>query len=33
MKQSLYMYKGRLTKQAIANKFGMQYHDINLLIF
>ncbi|NAW50181.1 alanine dehydrogenase [Elizabethkingia argentiflava] len=33
MQQSLYMYKGRLTKQAIANKFGMQYHDINLLIF
>ncbi|QCX53955.1 alanine dehydrogenase [Elizabethkingia sp. JS20170427COW] len=33
MKQSLYMYKGRLTKCTIADKFGMQYHDINLLIF
>jgi len=32
-KQSLYMYKGRLTKEPIARKFGMQYHDINLLIF
>lgn len=32
-KQSLYMYKGRLTKEPIAKKFGMQYHDINLLIF
>lgn len=33
VKQSLYMYKGRLTKEIIARKFGMQYHDINLLIF
>lgn len=32
-KESLYMYKGRLTKEPIAKKFGMQYHDINLLIF
>ncbi|RQP10790.1 MAG: alanine dehydrogenase [Chryseobacterium sp.] len=33
MKQSLYMYKGRLTKESIATRFGLQYHDINLLIF
>jgi len=33
MKQSLYMYKGRHTKQLICNKFDLPYHDINLLIF
>lgn len=33
MKQSLYMYKGRHTKQIICNKFDLPYHDINLLIF
>lgn len=32
-KQSLYMYKGRHTKQIICNKFDLTYHDINLLIF
>lgn len=33
MKQSLYMYKGRHTKKMICDKFGLTYHDINLLIF
>lgn len=33
MKQSLYMYKGRHTKQIICNRFDLPYHDINLLIF
>lgn len=33
MKQSLYMYKGRYTKQIICDRFGLTYHDINLLIF
>lgn len=33
MKQSLYMYKGRHTKKMICDKFGLIYHDINLLIF
>lgn len=33
MKQSLYMYKGRYTKQVICNKFDLAFHDINLLIF
>lgn len=33
MKQSLYMYKGRHTKKLICDKFGLTYHDINLLIF
>lgn len=33
MKQSLYMYKGRHTKQLICNRFDLPYHDINLLIF
>ncbi|MDL1913826.1 MAG: alanine dehydrogenase [Bergeyella sp.] len=33
MKQSLYMYKGRHTKKAICDHFGLPYHDINLLIF
>ncbi len=33
MKQSLYMYKGRYTKQVICNKFNLAFHDINLLIF
>lgn len=33
IKQSLYMYKGRHTKQLICNKFDLPYHDINLLIF
>ena len=33
MKQSLYMYKGRHTKRLICERFGLTYHDINLLIF
>ncbi len=33
IKQSLYMYKGRHTKQLICNRFDLTYHDINLLIF
>lgn len=33
MKQSLYMYKGRHTKKLICDRFGLTYHDINLLIF
>ncbi|MGU3373843.1 alanine dehydrogenase [Chryseobacterium sp. M5A1_1a] len=33
MKQSLYMYKGRHTKKIICDRFGLTYHDINLLIF
>ncbi len=33
MKQSLYMYKGRHTKKIICDRFGLQYHDINLLMF
>lgn len=33
IKQSLYMYKGRHTKQLICNRFDLAYHDINLLIF
>ncbi|UZT97579.1 alanine dehydrogenase [Chryseobacterium fluminis] len=33
MKQSLYMYKGRHTKKSICDRFGLTYHDINLLIF
>lgn len=33
MKQSLYMYKGRHTKQILCDRFGLTYHDINLLIF
>ncbi|MDR6514210.1 alanine dehydrogenase [Chryseobacterium camelliae] len=33
MKQSLYMYKGRHTKKVICDRFGLTYHDINLLIF
>ncbi|KQR92458.1 alanine dehydrogenase [Chryseobacterium sp. Leaf180] len=33
MKQSLYMYKGRHTKKIICERFGLTYHDINLLIF
>lgn len=33
IKQSLYMYKGRYTKQLICNKFDLPYYDINLLIF
>ena len=33
MKQSLYMYKGRHTKKMICDRFGLTYHDINLLIF
>ena len=33
MKQSLYMYKGRHTKKIICDRFGLPYHDINLLIF
>lgn len=32
-KQSLYMYKGRHTKKVICDRFGLSYHDINLLIF
>jgi len=33
MKQSLYLYKGRHTKKIICDRFGLTYHDINLLIF
>ncbi len=33
MKQSLYMYRGRHTKQTICDRFNLTYHDINLLIF
>ncbi len=33
MKQSLYIYKGRHTKKIICDRFGLTYHDINLLIF
>jgi alanine dehydrogenase len=33
MKQSLYIYKGRHTKKVICDRFGLTYHDINLLIF
>lgn len=33
MKQSLYMYKGRHTKKILCDRFGLTYHDINLLIF
>ena len=33
MKQSFYMYKGRPTKKTICDKFGLVYHDINLLLF
>lgn len=33
MKQRLYMYKGRHTKKIICDRFGLTYHDINLLIF
>ena len=33
IKQSLYMYKGRHTKKVICDRFGLQYHDINLLMF
>ncbi|SDE39680.1 alanine dehydrogenase [Riemerella columbipharyngis] len=33
MKDSLYMYKGRHTQKLVCDKFGLTYHDINLLIF
>lgn len=33
IKQSLYMYKGRHTKKMICDRFNLQYHDINLLMF
>lgn len=33
VKKSLYMYKGRHTQQKICDRFGLQFHDINLLIF
>ncbi len=33
MKQSLYMYKGRHTNKQICDRFDLNYHDINLLIF
>jgi alanine dehydrogenase len=33
MKQSLYMYKGRHTKKIVCDRFNLNYHDINLLIF
>ncbi|WP_027376297.1 alanine dehydrogenase [Kaistella palustris] len=33
MKQTLYMYKGRHTKKLICDRFDLNYHDINLLIF
>lgn len=33
MKNSLYMYKGRHTNRDICDRFGLNYHDINLLIF
>lgn len=32
MKKSLYMYKGRHTNKFVCDRFGLQYHDINLLI-
>ncbi len=33
MKESLYMYKGRHTKKMVCDRFGLTYHDINLLLF
>ncbi len=33
IKQSLYLYKGRHTRKEICERFGLKYHDINLLIF
>lgn len=33
LKDSLYMYKGRHTKKLICDRFGLTYHDINLLLF
>ena len=33
MKQSLYMYKGRHTNKFLSDRFSLNYHDINLLIF
>lgn len=33
MQNSLYMYKGRHTNKGICDRFGLTYHDINLLIF
>lgn len=33
MQHSLYMYKGRHTNKGICDRFGLPYHDINLLIF
>lgn len=33
MKMSLYMYKGRHTNKLLCDRFGLTYHDINLLIF
>lgn len=33
MKQSLYMYRGRHTNKSVCERFGLTYHDINLLIF
>lgn len=33
IKQSHYMYKGRHTNKLICDRYALQYHDINLLIF
>lgn len=33
IKQSHYMYKGRHTSKLICDRYALQYHDINLLIF
>lgn len=33
IKQSHYMYKGRHTNKLICDRYELQYHDINLLIF
>lgn len=32
-KDAIYMYKGRHTKKIVCEKFGLNYHDINLLTF
>lgn len=33
MKNTLYMYRGRHTNKLICDRFDLNYHDINLLIF
>lgn len=32
-KQSLYMYRGKHTKKILCDRFGLPFHDINLLLF